>query len=128
MVVSCKQKRNKFRLVGVDGKLERNAAGNPVDGGGHETQEACNAQARAINTSLSASLVYIAPGLDAWSLSDAKAKVYRKEVVYVGDFETSDLKFSVDEPLLKHWVQTHEALLAAGFIFTFHFFNVHLCS
>jgi len=46
----------KFRVVEIDhgqAKLIRNAKGTPVDGGGHERRQDADAQARAINRTLS---------------------------------------------------------------------------
>ena len=50
MPVTVKPEGDKFRVVDAEtGAPETNAAGTPVDGGGHETQEEAAAQARAIN-------------------------------------------------------------------------------
>lgn len=50
MPVKVEMRDDKWRVVNSDtGDLERNAAGTPVDGGGHDTQEEAQAQARAIN-------------------------------------------------------------------------------
>jgi len=44
-------KRNgKFRVVEPNGRLVRNKAGTPVDGGGHASKAKATAQARAVNT------------------------------------------------------------------------------
>ena len=44
------EKRGKlWRVVEPDGRLVRNAAGSPVDGGGYRTEAAAEAQATAIN-------------------------------------------------------------------------------
>lgn len=49
MPVSCKLRDGKWRIVGPDGKIEKNRKGTAVDGGGHSTREKCQKQARAIN-------------------------------------------------------------------------------
>ena len=40
---------NKYRVVEPNGRLVRNKAGTPVDGGGHRSRAAAERQARAIN-------------------------------------------------------------------------------
>lgn len=40
---------SKWRVVEPDGSLVKNAAGTPIDGGGHVTEEKAKRQARAIN-------------------------------------------------------------------------------
>lgn len=40
----------KHRIVGPDGKVEKNKAGTAVDGGGHDSAESCQKQAAAINS------------------------------------------------------------------------------
>lgn len=50
MPVMVKRTGEKWRVVGARSQQpETNAEGTPVDGGGHQTQEAAEAQARAIN-------------------------------------------------------------------------------
>ena len=50
MPVKAEQREGKWRVVNVDtGDIEVNAAGTPVDGGGHETESDASSQARAIN-------------------------------------------------------------------------------
>ena len=52
MPVKVAKKGDKFRIVESSGKLARNKAGTPVDGGGHINTENASKQARAINRSL----------------------------------------------------------------------------
>jgi len=50
MPVKCRRIKGKYRVVeSATGKIAVNAALTPLDGGGHNTQEGCAAQARAIN-------------------------------------------------------------------------------
>lgn len=50
MPVTVKPEDEKWRVVDVEsGELETNAAGTPIDGGGHDTEAEAKAQARAIN-------------------------------------------------------------------------------
>jgi hypothetical protein len=115
MPVTCKLVDGKYRIVGPDGKIETGDGGSPVDGKGHDDQARCMVQARAINASMSNSIVYLPPNdMEDWSLADEKERTYRKELIYVGDFQSSSLRFSVDEELIDHWIATHEALVAAG--------------
>lgn len=63
-------------------------------------------------------VLYIVPNTGALSLSNEKENIYRKELIYVGDFhkktKTEDVKFSVNEPLLYHWHNTFLQMSAAG--------------
>jgi hypothetical protein len=43
------KRANKYRVVEPGGKLVRNDAGTPVDGGGHKSESAAKKQAAAIN-------------------------------------------------------------------------------
>ena len=53
MPVKVEKRDGKFRIVDSDAdRIETNKAGSPVDGGGHETEEAADRQARAINADL----------------------------------------------------------------------------
>ena len=45
----------KYRVVDPNGKLTKNKAGTPVDGGGHASKERAQRQATAINISQSKS-------------------------------------------------------------------------
>lgn len=49
MPVKVMKRNGLFRVVEADGKLARSSKGNPVDGGGHDSQSQAAAQARAIN-------------------------------------------------------------------------------
>lgn len=49
MPVRCELINGKWRIVDSDGKIERTDDGNPRDGGGHDNEEDCRAQQRAIN-------------------------------------------------------------------------------
>ena len=49
MPVSVEKRGEKYRIVEPSGKVAKNRAGTPVDGGGHETRLTAVAQARAIN-------------------------------------------------------------------------------
>lgn len=49
MPAKVAKRGGKFRVVEPDGKLVRNQAGTPVDGGGHASESAAKRQARAIN-------------------------------------------------------------------------------
>jgi hypothetical protein len=57
--------------------------------------------------------------LDPWELSDEKQKIWRKEVIYAGDFvkdrgKAGDLRFSVDEKRLHHWKNTFDKMMHEG--------------
>lgn len=49
MPASVKKVGQKYRVVEPGGKLVRNNAGTPIDGGGHKTEAKASAQARAVN-------------------------------------------------------------------------------
>lgn len=50
MPVTCQKSGDKYRVVEAEGgKVATNRSGTAVDGGGHETEEACKQQAQAIN-------------------------------------------------------------------------------
>ena len=51
----CVEKRSgKWRIVNCgDRSIEKNRAGTPIDGGGHESKAQAARQARAVNASLS---------------------------------------------------------------------------
>lgn len=49
MPASIKKRGKKFRVVEPSGKLVRNRAGTPVDGGGHSSKKRALSQASAIN-------------------------------------------------------------------------------
>lgn len=49
MPATVKKQAGKYRVVEPNGRLVRNKAGTPVDGGGHTTESAAKQQARAIN-------------------------------------------------------------------------------
>lgn len=49
MPARVEKRDGKWRVVEPSGKLVRNRAGTPVDGGGHRRKEEAQAQARAIN-------------------------------------------------------------------------------
>jgi len=53
MPVKVVKRKNKYRIIDVEtGRLTRNRAGTPVDGGGHFSYEKAVRQARAINASM----------------------------------------------------------------------------
>jgi hypothetical protein len=52
MPVHCKLINKKWRIVNSEDHIEKTKKGNPIDGGGHETKDKCNKQARAINMSM----------------------------------------------------------------------------
>jgi hypothetical protein len=52
MPVKVKKIGNKWRVVGPDGKIEKNLKGTAVDGGGHDTEGAAQRQASAINAKM----------------------------------------------------------------------------
>ena len=55
MPVKCKRVGDKYRVVeAATERIAMNAALTPLDGGGHDTQEACGAQSRAINAATEA--------------------------------------------------------------------------
>lgn len=43
------KRKGKWRVVEPDGKLVRNEAGTPVDGGGHDSEALAKRQATAVN-------------------------------------------------------------------------------
>lgn len=49
MPASVRKRDGMFRLVEPNGKLVRNMAGTPVDGGGHTNKQQAEKQAAAIN-------------------------------------------------------------------------------
>lgn len=56
MPVTVAKRGGKWRVVekvGAETKIAKNAAGTAADGGGHESREKAERQARAINRSLS---------------------------------------------------------------------------
>jgi hypothetical protein len=65
-------------------------------------------------------ICYFVPDLDTWALSneDSDGLLFEKELIHVGGFikeENSDsLRFTVTEPALHHWKQTHDLMLANG--------------
>ncbi len=52
MPVSLKKIRKKWRIVGPDGKIEKNRSGTAVDGGGSTSKTKVLAQVQAINLRL----------------------------------------------------------------------------
>lgn len=66
---------------------------------------------------LKQAVVYITQS-QPFILSDEKQRLYRKELIHVGDFVKRDKRgeqrFSVDEVLLNHWQRTHRELVANG--------------
>jgi phage I-like protein len=46
--------------------------------------------------------------------SDAKARTYRKELIYVGKFIKDGIEFSIDDALLQHWVETFNEMSKDG--------------
>ena len=115
MPVTCVLLDKKYRIVGPNGEPELNEAGSAVDGGGHDELAACEAQARAINASLAASIVYFGQSdLDGFKLSNEKDRLYRKELIYVGNFVKDGMRFSVTEDTLAHWLATFTKFKAKG--------------
>lgn len=53
MPVTVAKQGGKFRVVEPSGKVAKNTAGTSVDGGGHGSKNQAQAQARAINASIS---------------------------------------------------------------------------
>lgn len=54
-----------------------------------------------------------------FTLSNKLKRRYRKELIYVGDFVKrepgkDDVRFSVDEALIDHWVTTHQQFMEGG--------------
>jgi hypothetical protein len=50
MPVTVKKQQGRWRVVEAStGKIAKNKAGTPVDGGGHNTEMGAKAQARAVN-------------------------------------------------------------------------------
>jgi len=49
MPATVAKRGEKYRVVEDDGSLVKNKQGTPVDGGGHKSRSAAEAQARAIN-------------------------------------------------------------------------------
>lgn len=53
MPVTTKRRGNKTRVIEkATGRIARNKAGTPVDGGGHSSKAEAQSQARAINRSV----------------------------------------------------------------------------
>jgi len=50
MPAKVQKRKGKYRVVEPGGKLVRNNAGTPVDGGGHASKEKARQQASAVNT------------------------------------------------------------------------------
>jgi len=53
MLVHVEKRGKKYRVVESSGEIATNAAGTAIDGGGHNSKEAAQRQATAVNTSLS---------------------------------------------------------------------------
>lgn len=49
MPAHVEQRGSKYRVVEPNGRLVKNRAGTPVDGGGHNSRKEAQAQASAIN-------------------------------------------------------------------------------
>lgn len=49
MPATCVKQGEKWRVVEPGGSVVKNSEGTPVDGGGHDSENACMSQARAIN-------------------------------------------------------------------------------
>jgi hypothetical protein len=49
MPATCKKIDGKWRVVDPNGSITKNRSGTAVDGGGHDSESACQGQARAIN-------------------------------------------------------------------------------
>lgn len=58
------------------------------------------------------------PDLEPWVLSDETQKLYRKELIYTGDFVkksgSREQRFSVDERKLAHWKNTFDEMMHDG--------------
>lgn len=50
MPAKVQKRKGQYRVVEPGGKLVRNNAGKPVDGGGHPSKEKARQQAAAINS------------------------------------------------------------------------------
>jgi len=113
MPVSCKLIDGVYRLVEPDGSIVHNAK--------HETKEACQAQATAINMNQKElSVVYLAPDLEAFtpflSLAGEIPLVFEKELIYEGQFVKSEegMSFDITTTVLSHWSTMVGKMLANG--------------
>jgi len=106
MPVSCKKVDDKYHLVHADGTVAE-----------HDTLESCEAQMRAINMNIAASIppqiIYFCPTLEKFAASN-ESLCYEKELIYQGSFEQGDLHFSVTPVILRHWDATIKEMLANG--------------
>ncbi len=90
MPVSCQLRGDKWRICEPDDSIAKTADGHPRDGGGHETEEDCQIQARAMNKKMmTVSAVTV---LRRWSLGemDPDANGHPVEIIYVGTFHLAD--------------------------------------
>jgi len=56
MPVHCALKQGKWRVCETGGRIATNNAGTALDGGGHDSESACQRQARAVNANVQRSL------------------------------------------------------------------------
>ena len=52
MPVHCEMKQGRWRVCDKDGRIERNATGGAVDGGGHDSEQQCKRQMVAMNAKM----------------------------------------------------------------------------
>ncbi len=90
MPVHCERKGENWRVCGPDGKIEKTPQGQPRDGGGHPSEEACQAQARAMNGKMTTGdPVFV---LRRWALAEMEPESNGKpcEIIYLGTFHLAD--------------------------------------
>jgi hypothetical protein len=66
----------------------------------------------------SPAFIFVAPGMSGFALSKAKPdegkRIFKKEFLYAGDFETDNLRFSAPPERLRKWKDTFDAYTANG--------------
>ncbi len=76
------------------------------------------AMGRGLKACQTESVIYDAPELDEWALSATGGGLYRKELIYAGEFVKSggaeEMRLAVDSALMSHWVETHDRMTANG--------------
>lgn len=89
MPVHCKMQGGSWRIVGPDEQIEKTPQGQPRDGGGHPTEEDCQAQARAMNGMTTLDPVFV---LRRWRLAEMDPAPNGKpcEIIYLGTFHLAD--------------------------------------
>lgn len=129
MPVTCKLQNGKYRIVGPDGKIEKNDAGTAVDGGGHDTMDACRKQAAAINSNLAmafnngarAVLVYegrapVSTTAKLQAGDEDPKQVFKKDMIKVGVYEHPIWGWTMDvtEDRLHRWAAAFKAMRENG--------------